>query len=651
MTRTALTALLLLTAAGCNGDAEKEDAAPEIDPTCDPLDPSLCALPFPSSLFLTEDDGTSSGYRVAYLDETLPINRDDSRSAPTYFNEKDGFSTMSSLLFYMEGFSLDGHVRHMDLSAYEGADVKTVLIDVATGERVPHWVELDDTAEDDDERLTVVHPAVPLKHETTYVFGIRGAQDTSGNSVVVSEAFAALRDSDGAENYVTDERQAHFDDVVFPALEGQGFERGELQLAWDFRTLSVDSSLGRMEWMRDDALDFFGDSGPAYEVTEIEDADCAVEGTTIGRTIYGDMTVPLYTETDEPGTILTRDDDGMPFRNGTTTAPFMVRLPCSLILAPEPGFILQYGHGLLGDMSEARTGYLSEMADRYKWVIGAASWKGMSEDDVGDITLMLVTDITDFIMIPERSMQGFVEKVALGELLNGDFATDDAVTYDGVHLLDAGRFSYYGNSQGGILGGAYLALSKRLERGVLGVPGMPYGVLLTRSADFDPFFLLFKEKFKDHRDITLSIALMQQLWDPAEGSGWAWQMNQEPREGVPAKDVLLQAGIGDAQVTTLGAQIMARAYGATTVSPQTRPVFGVDEREAPFTGSALVEWYYPDGAVEPVEAMPPDHDGDTHECPRRERAAQDQLRDFVEEGVINQYCDGVCEGIREGFCD
>jgi hypothetical protein len=569
---------------------------------------------------------------------------------PDYFNEKDGFSTLSNLLFYMEDFSTEGMIGHDDLEAYADADARTVLVDTVTGERVPHWVEMDDTVEEAEERLVVVHPAVPLEHARRYVFGVRGAVNASGAAIAPSEAMSALAAGGDTSAWLTPERREHFDSVVFPALEGQGFSRAETQLTWDFVTISKESSLGRMEWIRDDALDFWGESGPDYVITEVEDADCTVDGETIGRTIYGDVTVPLYTEVDEPGTWLTRDADGMPYQNGTTTAEFMLRVPCSLFDAPEPAYMLQYGHGLLGDKSEARTGYLSEMADRYKWVVGAATWKGMSEDDVGDITLMIVNDPSDFIMIPERSMQGFVEQLALMELMVGPLVEDENLIIDGVPVLDPERRGYYGNSQGGIMGGAYLALSPRFERGVLGVAGSPYGLLLTRSADFDPFFLLFQEKFTDHRDITMMIALMQQLWDPGEAAGWMHTMD-DTSGGVGAKDVLLQVAIGDAQVTTLGAQVMARAYGASTIAPQTRPIFGVQEQSAPFSGSAIVEWYYPDGAEEPAEAVPPDAEKDTHECPRREPAAQDQLRDFLEEGVINQYCDGPCEGVRQDFCD
>ena len=150
---------------------------------------------------------------------------------------------------------------------------------------------------------------------------------------------------------------------------------------------------------------------------------------------------------------------------------------------------------------------------------------------------------------------------------------------------------------------------------------------------------------------------MQTLWDPAEAAGWLGSMNRSLRPNTTAKAVLIQSAIGDAQVSTLGGQMMARAYGASTVFPQARSIFDVEEQTAPFEGSALVEWEYSDGSAEPVENLPPLHEGDTHECPRREAAAQAQLIDFLETGVVNQYCldaggnPEICQGERAGLCD
>ncbi len=652
--------LALLSLLACNGDEPLD----EIYSGCDPTDPSVCALPFPSTYFMEQAE-TSSGWQVAFQDHSLPMNRDGVQVDASTWNEKDGFSTLTPALAWFDDLSTEGLVGHQDIGAYLDDDVTIVLINANTGERVPYFAELDISAVrrntdplDDHEQLLTIRPVTPLEHSTRYVVGVRGLVKSSGGGVDVSEAFSALRDgteyaprgATGQEPWDVEGRRAWYDESVFPVLEAQGFERGELQLAWDFVTVSADNSLGPVMWMRDDAKERVGGE-PPYTITSVEEGDCE-GGATIGKTLYIDLEVPMYTESGEPGTKLTRDADGMPYYNGDTTAELMVRVPCSLLAEPEPAMVLQYGHGLLGDKGEARTGYLSEMANENKWIVVASDWVGMYEDDVGSITLMLVNDLSDFSMLPERSLQGFVQMDVALRLVRGALAEDEELIVDGVNLIDSERVAYYGNSQGAILGGGYVGMSDQLDRAVLGVGGMPYAILLSRSADFDPFFMVFEQKYEDYREMSLLITLMQQLWDPAEAAGWAWQMNQQPLAANPAKDILLQTGVGDAQVTTLGAHIMARAYGATTIAPQTRPVWGVEEREAPYSGSGLVEWYYPDGAEEPVENKPPDEDADTHECARREPAAQAQLRDFLEDGVINQYCeDGPCEGVREGFCD
>ncbi|MCB9763721.1 MAG: hypothetical protein H6739_28385 [Alphaproteobacteria bacterium] len=643
------TALIGLLALSCNdGDELEVEPAPFGD--CDPIDEGLCALPWPSTFFMTEDASTPSGWTNDLRPATMPLNRDGVQMAPKYWNEKDGTSTLGPIMFYFRDVDGADLVGHPDVGAYAGDDATIVLIDAETGERVPYFAEVDATAEIDRERLILMRPVAPLRHAHRYVVGVRGLKKTDGDPVDLTDAWLALRDDTPTDTWDIEGRRDYYDANIWPLLEAQGFARSELQIAWDFVTISRESSLGRAEWMRDDAAEREGTDGPDYVINQIQDDDCEA-GATIGRTIYGEMTVPLYLEQDLPGSLLTRDDAGQPYYNGDTQVEFMVRVPCSLIEEPRPGLILQYGHGLLGDFGEARTGYLSQMADEYGWVVIATNWKGMAEDDRGAITLMLATDVSDFAMLPERTLQGFVEQDALLRLARGALASDDAVTFDGVSVMDPERFAYYGNSQGGILGAGYSGFSTQLTRAVLGVGGMPYALLLQRSADFDPFFLVFKAKYTDHRDISFLIGAFQTVWDPGEGSGWAWAMNAEPGEGQVAKDVLMQVGIGDAQVSTLGAHIMARAYGAKTIAPETRPIWGVEEAEAPFTGSAIVEWYYPDGAEEPVENLPPDHDADTHECPRREPAAHEQLRDFVETGVINQYCDGICEGVRAETCD
>jgi len=583
------------------------------------------------------------------------LNVDGVQLRPDYLNELDGFSTTAALLAWFEDVSLEGVVGHEALGGYEKESVKTLIVHAETGERVPHFVELDATAEEDGERLLSLQPMAPLEHGARYVVGIRGLVSNDGSEITSSPVFKALRDDTRRDDFNMDNRREHFSSDVFPVLETQGFSRSELQLAWDFVTVSKEHSLGRLEWIRDDALERTAD-GFDYSIDTVVDGDCDA-GDKIARTLEGTFSAPLYTEVDDEGTFLTRDADGMPFYNGETQVDFLVRVPCTLAQNPHPARLLQYGHGLLGDRYEANTGHLQDVLQQAQWPMIAVDWTGMASKDRGQITMMLVMDTSDFPLLPERSMQGMVQAALAVEFALKSLSQDAQLTFNGTNVIDPERTAYYGISQGGILGGGYVAMSRRIERAVLGVPGSPYDLILQRSVDFDPFFDIFRVKFDDHREIRLLLAVMQTLWDPAEAAGWLGSMNRSLRPDTTAKSVLIQSAIGDAQVATIGGQMMARAYGASTVFPQARAVFGVEELTAPFEGSALVEWEYADGSVEPVENLPPSHEGDTHECPRREPAAQAQLIDFLETGVIHQYCldtagnPEICRGDRAGLCD
>jgi hypothetical protein len=624
---------------------------------CDPLDPSVCAFPFPSSHFLIDDASSPTGKRVAFGPQTLPLNRDGVQLDPRSWNQKDGFSINSALITYFEDISLTGTVPHTDIGAYLAEDVRTVIIDTVTGERVPHWVELDDSApaaEDSDIKrhvtVTILRPAHPYEWNRRYVVGIRNLVDQDGAAIEPSPAFLALRDELDSEDKDVLKRRSHFEDEIFPVLAEQGFERGELLLAWDFHTASRQGTLGSIEHMRDDALERAGASGPAFVIDEVVDHDCAAEGQHIARDVTGKLTAPNYTTEDRPATFLNLGSDGLPTPVGTREAPFLIRVPCSVVeggAVAQSSPILQYGHGLLGDRGEARSGWLAEMADAFGWTIFAMDWTGFGTIDSVGITLMIAIDPSDFGFIPERSQQGLVEFVLGMRMMQGPLLQDDAMQFDGVSVVDPERRYYYGNSQGAIMGSAYMGLSPDIERGVLGVGGGPYSLLLPRSHDFDPFFLVFKEKYLDHREISLFVVgLTQQLWDPVEPGGWMWDIN---RDRPDPKQVLMQVAVNDNQVTTLGAHYQARALSARTIAPQSRPVWGVEESEGPWEGSALVEFLYTNLPDEPFEALPPDGP-DPHECPRREPEGQLQVREFLETGVVRHTCDGPCVHTSVGVC-
>jgi hypothetical protein len=600
-------------------------------------------MPFPSSFFLDEDASTGSGYRVHFGPGSLPINDNDVRTDPTRWNELDGFPTLGAMYAFLPGVTVDGAITLLDLDAYLAESARTVVVNAETGERLPHWVEKEIRVADPEREALILRPAVPMEHATRYVVGLRALTDAQGEVLPPVAGFAALRDGTATDDPDLERQREHYEQDIFPALEQAGFARGELQLAWDFVTVSQQGSLGRMLWMRDDALQRVGEAGPPVTFEVLSEEDCSGENPPdIGRTLKGTMTVPLYLDSWEPGSNLTRDGEGLPFHNGEQDVEFTVRIPCSLINDPRPGMLLQYGHGLLGGQSEIYTGWLGEVANRHGWVVFATDWTGMKADDVTPILDQISSGMSNFATVPDRLHQGMIEFLMAARAMQGGATTDPALMQDGTLLYDPDSLAFYGISQGSILGGAYAALSPDLSRAALGAGGMPYSLLLTRSYDFELYFIMLRGIYEDDLDITLLIALMEMLWDPTEGSGWAWFLTQrELGDGTPLKQVLVQDAVGDAQVPTLGAQMAARAWGTALITPATRSVWGLAEREPPFEGSAFVEFGYP--VDEPVTAEPCPEETDTHESARREYAGQEQVALFLEEGVIDNFCDGACD--------
>jgi hypothetical protein len=255
---------------------------------------------------------------------------------------------------------------------------------------------------------------------------------------------------------------------------------------------------------------------------------------------------------------------------------------------------------------------------------------------------ILVGDMTSFSGLPESTLQGWIDKIVLLRTMIKTIAFDSNLQYGDIRLLvpetNQTLIAYYGNSQGGILGGGYFALSPDHTRAVLGVPGTPYPFLLGRSKDFEFYRKLLSLSLYTWRHIRIAITLMGSLWDKAESSAWISEVRNAPN-----KQVLIQDAIGDQQVTTLGAHIMARGYGASTITPQTRPIYGIPQRDPPLPpgSNAIVEWQFLDVGPEPSTNIPPPGP-DTHERTRRERTAQDQMNLFFLTGIVDQFCPHGC---------
>lgn len=634
---------------------------------CDPLVLDSCMLPFPSSFYLVPDRASHTGLRVNLSATSFPRTRWGNVD-PERWNENDGFSTASPVVF---GFGTEvataDLVAWSNISTFADPTATTLLLEMDTAERVAHFVDRDSLdrgfgpAGRSD--LLVLQPAAGLRFNSTYVVAVRRLYTVNGTVISPSPAFKAMRDG-VSHPLVSAARQQHFEEVVFPTLKRAGVNRKDLILAFDYHTVSRAESLGRFEHMRrvaDKQVMKNPSENLKYTIERIvETPDACLPSTAntsnmIARTIWGSFSSPNFMNKPGPGPqrYLTRESApptqggirSMPYQNGLGLSQFLVRIPCSL---SQPGsrarLVLQYGHGLFGSRDEALTDYLSHMAHNNSWIVVATDWHGMSQNDVLNAMRVFLGKASEFATVPERTMQGWVDNHCFLTLVRGALARDPAMFMGDTPLVGADTpLRYYGNSQGSVIGGGYFASSTQLSQAVLGVPGCPFALLLSRSKDFDEFDAILRLQLWSRRDLRIFITVIQQLWDPAETSGWLSNVQPYQMGEYPAKHVLLQAGIGDGQVSTIAGQFMARSMNCSTVTPQTRPVFGVEERPANFSGefvNAYVEWKFDDVPPIPFTNTPPK--SDTHECPRRMLAGQKQIALFFEKGIIVQTCNGTC---------
>jgi hypothetical protein len=516
---------------------------------CDPLDPSLCLLPFPNDAFTVADETTDTGRRVRFLPTAMPRNGTDLTAAslggeglpvnPTEWNRNDGFSPGQAILTHVPGLDLHrtwgtqdrphnaaalneqdyfDHRDHIaDIDLYLEEDAPIVILNADTGERHPFWSELDLHTSSDARRALILRPAVNFDHGARYIVALRNLRDADGELIEARSEFAAYRDGTASDG-----RSAHLQELL-GTLRGAGIGTEELYLAWDFTVISQRNMTERMLGMRDDAFGrILGDTdlsdrvvqgrSPDFEIVSSSERDDTwtdsrgVQHTQRVRRIDGKVTVPNYLDRPQitegllrgnpeldppiPGSRLHYGLTGgdVPQQNPlipTVEVPFR----CDVPVGDGPSYGTLYGHGLLGTRGQIGD---VKWPRRFGFAGCGMDWWGMASGDIPTVATILL-DLSNFPALPDRAQQGFLNWMFLGramvhpEGLVTDPAFQDA---DGSPLLvtddGEGTALYYdGNSQGGIMGGPLVAVSPDISRGILGVTGMNYSTLLNRSVDWE----------------------------------------------------------------------------------------------------------------------------------------------------------------------
>ncbi len=573
---------------------------------CDFIAPSKgseCLMPFPDDYYTKSDPSTDTGLRVDLKLDSTPENVGGTHVNPTDMNRSDGFSPGAPIVLRVPGmdtpaaFAQTGAVPITKMSESFAPNQPIVVIDTANNERQLIWSELDANATTPGATDLLIHPGKNLLEGHRYIVALRGMKNASGAVLSAPPGFRLYRDSIPTDKPVVENRRTHFNNI-FRHLQNAGIGRGGLYMAWDFTVASERNISEAMLKIRNDALAQLGDTtpgdgvldgvAPSYTITDVKTVGAPTPNDLTGshavenvREVTGTYQVPCYLDNAGcvPGGKFTLGSDGLPVRTpgNFQTARFTCNIPQSAVSGAYPYTAAMqdrtsmYGHGLFGDYTEVHTTNVRQLGNDHDVITCATDFTGMMEDDVPSAGLALL-DLSKFSVIPDGLQQGFVNFIYLGRMLKdtaaqGGLAGDAAFKFGGTSVIDPGDLYYYGNSQGGIAGGALTAVEPDLTRTVLYVPGMNYSLLLTRSTDFDDYSAVLYPSYPNERVRPLLLSMIQMEWDRGEPDGYAQHMTTDPLPGTPPHKVLIEMAYGDHQVANVATQVEARTIGAPLRQP------------------------------------------------------------------------------------
>jgi hypothetical protein len=652
---------------------------------CQPFSSTPCLLPFPNDLFTKANGATVTGRRVHLPQGAMPVGTSGPIDVAPY-DRNDGFDPGSTIIARVPGldnpqaFERTNPVQLRNIARFRLKRAPIVLIDARTHRRQPIWVELDSTAPDTASTTLLIHPAKLLTEGHRFIVALRNLRDASGHKLSAPAWFEKLRDSKRLPKRERSQRKRYRS--IFRSLAKAHIRRHSLYEAWDFTVESRRSLTAPMLHIRNAAFRRLGDNNLADNVARGHAPAFTVNSVTttglppgIAEQITGTFQVPCYLtspscaiggafnyNTAKPYRVPTQKPGNM------ATAPFKCTIPTAAS-SSAPARAMIYGHGLFGSDAEATNGAggnQAAIAADHNFMSCGTEWWGLAGDTSGepgtenDIPhdIGVAQDLNLFPTLGDRLEQSMLNTLYLGRLMRrpDGFASDPAFQDGSSNLLfSTSHLYYYGNSLGGIMGGATTATAPDLRRSAIGVPGTDFGgLLLQRSTDFVGSFDVIVKSSYAPAQYTLILDLIEQLWDRADAEGYAQHMTSNPLPDTPSHKVLMHVAYGDHQVSMYAAAVEARTIGAKAYEPQgsaldpsrsrdAHLLFGVERMpRARFNGSGIVIWDSGPGRVNPppFTNAPPTTATDPHSDPRETVAARSQISTFLNDngGRIADVC-------------
>ena len=617
---------------------------------CNPLNlAGDCLTPFPSMWSFAAAADSPTGV-------VLAIDRDDFVSPdgplpvdPAIFDGADGVSPTMPVLVNL-GVDVDpAHLwGHGEAAASMAEDAPIALVHLGTGARVPLLTEMDQNNRTDEHagrHALILRPVVPLEPGARYGVALTsGLTDADGGALPVPEAFVALRDGiPTSDAEVEAMRPAH--EALFAALEGAGYPREALILAWELPVASTEQLVGPVRSMRAAAGADIAENGLSYTVDSVSlDPDANT-----GWIVEGRFSPPSFLTDDNE---LVMDGTAAVLQEGTRpTYPYTLVIPAVAKTRGELPLLI-FGHGLFGTGRATLTSgeggaRIRRLADEFGAVVVATDWIGLSGGDLDLIISEVVPDISRISVVTDRLAQSLVNTHALIPLVQDHLVVDPALSPGWQTPLLGDAVYYYGGSLGGIQGSSFVAMAPEISRAVVSVPGAGWTHMIQRSTNFAPIEAVIDALYPDPLSQLVFIGLLQGHFDrsdPVAVTGLLADDPDHPDREPPV--ILLQEAIGDVQVPNLSTDILAAAMGARHLETATDPIYGLETVPSPATGVALTQIRMPellDDFFPEDENVIPDGNNGVHGAAPTSEPALAQVEALLATGTLVHVCDGPCD--------
>lgn len=555
---------------------------------CDAIDPTRCALPWPSNTFAVADARTSTGLRVS-IPRGAYVQGDD----PAEANRADGFSRLSPV---MTGFA--AHIEESSLGDGTTGAVRLLVAQPGEhfGEVVPlRYKVVQEGPPESPESLIVAYPRVPLRAGTDYVAVVldqfrvtAGAMPAASN---LTRAALGLR----APTTLEEAQLRAYHAPARALLTRASLDPARVLRVWDFTTRSREQPTANFRAMRERVYEAMRSGSVSVVIDRVEarasgPAAMVVRGHLAGVPHYVDMNHRLHRNANDALEPVDTHD-----------APFRVLVPRGM----GNYRVVLYGHGTGGDVDDSSFDAQIAGAGAAKVGIQFEGWNG---DQVITSFLRFRTMLRGVEQSTAGLLQSVVDGSAVFQAMVGGENGQGAILADalaapmigGQTNPAAGRrpmadgATWAGGSLGGTMGLVITRSEPRLRGAVVNVPGAGWTHFLTGSNLYAVARVPLQTTYRTQLDTFVAVGMSQLNWDDVDGGVWADAVdNRQP--------FLLQESMGDPVLPNIGSEVAAASVGAVQVGAVLQPVSGVERTESAAGRSAITQYRVPRAVTTPLD--------------------------------------------------